>query len=378
MKTPSVLIRYVSFLIYVLILLNFSCKEKSTDPSPPSGIDTTSHIFSSWAVDTLGDGNNSALFDVVITNDSVAYAVGEMYLRDSTGQYDPQIFNLAKWNGVRWELGRIPFVGVCSAVTYPRLRAIWTFGQSRMLVTNGGSLVTYDGTNAIMDCRMNSLLTGALNKIYAVSPQDVYVVGNNGCIVHFNGNSWERMESGTTLPLLDIHGRSASEIYACGSDFTTGRGVVLRYDGTRWTKMVDSFYSNNGFDSTQLFRTQLYGLITSVWTDDRGSLYAAGDYVYRYQNGQWSFVQGIPDNFLYATLFTRSGIHSISGNTYNDYIAVGERTTVMHYNGSTGIQVGPMFRFTNNLQLYSVDMKHSQTIAVGSIVDRAGVLRLRR
>lgn len=142
--------------------------------------------------------------------------------------------------------------------------------------------------------------------------------------------------------------------------------------------MMDSYYTNTGFDSTQLFRTQLYGLITSVWVDEMGTLHAVGDYIYERKNNHWTFSTGIADNFLNATLYTRAGIHRIRGNAFNDFIGVGERMTVMHYNGATGRQVGPAFNFSNRLNLYSVDVKGSLTIAVGWIGDRAGVIFLKR
>ena len=77
-------------------------------------MDTTSHQFT-WQVDTLGDGASSVLYDVAIINDTLAYAVGEMYLRDTLGYFDPNAFNIAKWNGIRWQLKRLPFIGPCSA-----------------------------------------------------------------------------------------------------------------------------------------------------------------------------------------------------------------------------------------------------------------------
>lgn len=181
-------------------------------------LDSTSHNWS-FSVDTLGDAS-SVLYDVAIINDTLAYAVGEMYLRDSTGQIDPQAWNAAKWNGQRWELKRIPFIGPCSAVLYPPIKAIWAFAVDNILVTNGGSIVRYDGTSATMDCGMNSLLTGAINKIYGANPQDVYAVGNAGTIVHFNGSTWQRVESGTDVDIRDIWGgalNNRTEIIAIAS-----------------------------------------------------------------------------------------------------------------------------------------------------------------
>jgi hypothetical protein len=162
-------------------------------------VDTTSHEIS-WTVEYLGDGA-SVLWDVAIISDTLAYAVGEMYLRDSLGNWDLNAYNAARWNGAKWELKRIPFIGPCSAVDYPPIRAIWAFSEDYILVTNGGSIVRYDGRSASMDCRMNSLLVGAINKIFAVAPEDVYAVG-----IHYVNGSWQKLDMGTTLPVQDIWG----------------------------------------------------------------------------------------------------------------------------------------------------------------------------
>jgi hypothetical protein len=166
-------------------------------------LDSTSHIIN-WIVDTLGA--QGVIRDVWVFDRNNAWAVGEIYLNDSTGKPDmANPYNAAQWNGGKWELKRIPFFGSCSAVLYPPLKAIWAFSSTNMLLTNGGSMVTYDGINATMDCRMNSLLTGAINKIYAVNSQNVYAVGNGGNIARYNGSDWTKMTSGTSVDLQDIY-----------------------------------------------------------------------------------------------------------------------------------------------------------------------------
>jgi hypothetical protein len=51
----------------------------------PRTIDTTSHNFT-WEFDTLGGGSSSAWYDDRIINDTLVYAVGGIFIRDSTGQ----------------------------------------------------------------------------------------------------------------------------------------------------------------------------------------------------------------------------------------------------------------------------------------------------
>lgn len=63
-------------------------------------MDTTSHAFT-WQSFTFGDGGGSCtLYDVAIINDTLAYAVGEIYTNGT-------MYNLARWNGQQWELKQL-------------------------------------------------------------------------------------------------------------------------------------------------------------------------------------------------------------------------------------------------------------------------------
>ena len=53
-------------------------------------------------------------------------------------------------------------------------------------------------------------------------------------ILHYDGNSWIEISSGTTAGLNDIWGISSSDIFAVGYE-----GTILHYDGSTW-KELDS------------------------------------------------------------------------------------------------------------------------------------------
>ena len=183
-------------------------------PSGSSGIssnelsvttmDTTSHnfTFESW---TFGENSSSVLYDVAIINENNIIAVGAIYMNDSLGQPDPNAYNVVRWDGSEWTIGRIAFTGGCHII-YPPIRAIWSFSENDIWFASGGSLVHYDGENYNNDCRMNSLLNGAINKIWGSSGNDLYVVGNNGTLIRFNGTLWVRRENVTNLNINDIWG----------------------------------------------------------------------------------------------------------------------------------------------------------------------------
>ncbi len=329
-------------------------------------MDTTSHNFT-WQIDTLGI-TGSTLNDVAIINDTLAYVVGEMYLRDSAGQI--QAYNMAKWNGHVWELKKVPFIGRCSAVPYPPLKAIWAFSGDNILVTNGGSIVRYDGVNATMDCRMNSLLAGAINKIYGANAQDVYIVGNVGTIVHYASGTWQRIESGTDVMLTDVWGTpDGSIVWACGwEDFKPT--VLLRLHGNVAEKAYEEL---NPF---QLRQDSLSGILASVWTPNKNVLYVASHYgTYRCrpdtrgQGKRFSFTSGLLPGFPFR----------MRGNAVNDLFIVGEFSMVAHFNGVNWRYYASLA--DNSRRLHSVAQRGEQVFAVGETLDflsRAVVLRGRR
>jgi hypothetical protein len=127
-----------SQLIPLMLFLSCSCKDDGV-PLPPTKTDTTSHNWS-FSFDTLG-ATASVLSDVAIVNDSLAYAVGEMYLRDSSGQIDPQPYNMARWNGRGWQLMRIQFYTFCGQPgtgSYPA-RSILAFSVADIWIGMNGS-----------------------------------------------------------------------------------------------------------------------------------------------------------------------------------------------------------------------------------------------
>ena len=82
----------ISFILFVLFsFCALTCKkEPPVVPPPPSGPDTTSHNFTFTQYDLGGNAGSSGFKDAAIVNDTLAYAVGEIYTTDSTGRPDPR------------------------------------------------------------------------------------------------------------------------------------------------------------------------------------------------------------------------------------------------------------------------------------------------
>jgi hypothetical protein len=79
-------------------------------------------------------------------------------------------------------------------------------------------------------CWYNPLPQGNnLLAVWGSSRTDVWAAGGAGTLLHFDGQLWEGVESGTNAFLLGLWGTSARDLWACGA-----AGTLLHYDGQRW------------------------------------------------------------------------------------------------------------------------------------------------
>jgi hypothetical protein len=76
-----------------------------------------------------------------------------------------------------------------------------------------------------------------LEAIWGIDNGSIFAVGQNGAIFHFDGYVWEEMESGTTYPLLAVHGRGAQDVYAVGLG-----GTIVHFDGIVWTPLESGVF----------------------------------------------------------------------------------------------------------------------------------------
>ncbi len=333
-------------------------------------LDTTSSAWQ-WALDTLGVMNSYLLDCAIIAPDNI-WVVGELYRNDS-------LFSLSVWNGTTWTLRRVPVPLCPSGIGYFPLRAIYAFDANDIWMTGGGEMIRWDGQTFRGDCSVNSLLQGGLNRIWG-SGSSIYAVGGSGTVVYSpdHGTTWQRQESGTTLALTDMFGATVNDMYAVGLHYGQSRGVVLKKAGPTWETMIEGEILT---DTSQLFRTKLYGITEGVWVDERGIVYTVGNLMYQFKHGKWGYVTSLPENFIGGSNFVRGYLHDVQGNASNDMFIVGERNTIRHYNGNRWQQVGLPYSYTSPILWYRVAVEGNTAVAVGSILDSFGrglVIRLWR
>jgi hypothetical protein len=74
-------------------------------------------------------------------------------------------------------------------------------------------------------------ITSSLSAVWGSGPSDVWAVGTDGAMVHFDGHSWTASKSGTAKSLSAVYGTAKDDVWAVGDD-----GITLHFDGTSWTQ----------------------------------------------------------------------------------------------------------------------------------------------
>ncbi len=353
-------------------------QEDTSSQLQAATLDTTSHIFS-YQTFELGDpltGNGSILYDVALIDANNIWAVGEIYVSDSIGQ--TVIYNAVHWDGNDWELKKVYFPTVCgdtSLTPYPS-RAIYTFEDGKIWMSSSGDKIAIlENGNQINKFCLPASVAMSINRIWGMSSDDVYIVGNSGKIAHYQNGTWQQLTSGAEFPLIDVYSRDGNEIYISGAYTPETKGVLLKGNTNGFSVMINSELINE----SELF-DKLYGELWSVWVDDNGTVYAGGNLLFRYKNNKWNYETSLPENFIGGNpgAYYRGFITSIRGNASNDYIIAGDRNTLKHFNGVSWEQIGLPYSPSSPIIWYNVEQKGNTAVAVGDKGSYAFIILLNK
>jgi photosystem II stability/assembly factor-like uncharacterized protein len=150
--------------------------------------------------------------------------------------------------------------------------------------------------------------------VHGVSPRSVWMVGERGTILHFDGRTVTPFESGTDRTLYGVWGTSDNDLWAVGGK-PGSDGILLHKDENGWTTIpapitVAAFFK--------------------VWGSDGNDVFVCGEggTMLHYDGTTWSIQPtGLSPE---VTLFT------VAGRAPNDVYAVGGfgRGAAIHYDGT--------------------------------------------
>lgn len=348
-----------------LLLVTMGCsdvppvKDDNKPPTDSTGIDSTSHNFTFY-VDTLGDGSSSVLFDVAMINDTLIYTVGEIFKKDSTGDYINPAFAFLQWNSLKWDMKQV-YHDNNLAVT--SIRSILHLNDKEIYFATG-SIYKYDVATQKAP-RVFSRLSlpdpnATIEHMWGIDSKRIYGVGDEGTIVYYDGSKWTQIATNTKLDFKDIWG---------DKDPTTGEYEIFAVasNGPFGTERI--IYRINGGTATEISKDGIQKSTNCIWFKSQKKYYTAG-------GGMWK-----KDNVMSSTAWQTFGsgltpyfIHGIRGQSENDIVAVGSFGELLHYNGKSWKSFRDLPGFFN-LELYAVDIKGDVICAVGNIGSKACVVR---
>jgi hypothetical protein len=190
--------------------------------------------------------------------------------------------------------------------------------------------------------------------VWGSSSSDIFAVGTSGTVVHFDGQTWSPMTSGTQQTLHDVWGSSGSDVWAVGNN-----GTILHYDGSVWSDLsvpgpnpphlsgvwgsssTDVFFVGSGgtiihyTNGSTDWRTVGTGDLFGVWGSSSSDVYAVGS------GGTMLHYDGNPGG-IWTTINTATSVEldAVWGSSSSDIFAVGDYGTIVHYNTSTGVSLG--------------------------------------
>jgi hypothetical protein len=229
-------------------------------------------------------------------SNSDIYAVG-------TGEFS--FFNMHHYDGTDWS-------GV-DCGTLNGLHDVWvSSGKDVFAVGQNGVITHYDGD--VDKWIVNNTGSAILYGVWGSSKDDVFVVGEMGVIYHYNGDSWHLMSSENPY-LMDMYavwGTSADNVYVSGSF-----GEILHYDGN------DTILAHQENDRNIYF--------WDIWGASESDIFAVGSdnhsvngLIVHYDGTSWETL--LSDNV--------DGFNSVWGSAGNDVFIVGTYGAIWHYDGS--------------------------------------------
>lgn len=191
------------------------------------------------------------------------------------------------------------------------LEAVWGDGAGQLYAVGyargRGVIVRHTGQGWELDDPQ--LTTPGLLDIWGSAEGDVFVVGQDGIILHHTSNSdtWSVMASNDAPALHSLWGSAADRVFAVGE-----HGTVLFYDGKRWSTLESATDLN----------------LTAVWGIPRIGVFAAAENgrILRYHDWSWVAAPARPEG---------GDIRSLWANGLSDvYVLTEDVVYPQHFDGS--------------------------------------------
>ena len=273
-------------------------------------------------------------------------------MKDSLGNPDPHAYNAVHWDGSEWTVKKISVLFRGSLIT-PPFEGVFAFSSTDIWFV--GSLPIHgDGTNWTMyDLRTTVDPNLSLSKAWGTSSGNIYFVGRNGSIAHYQNGVWTKIESGTTVDLLDVWGSpDGSIVWVCGENIS--KTILVK---------IQNMMGKIVFEATfpmQRIKNRFYDGLLSLWTNKTNLVYVLTPFnLYRCSDD----TKGDGKELYPKEDYFRGGYLRVRGKSANDIFTCGNKTAIWHYNGFSWYEYEELRN--ENQYLPGLDYKQNIVAAVG-------------
>ena len=324
--------------------------EETSDPVTVTTMDLSSSAFQ-WEVLYFGERNNT-LQSVSIVNENDIWVVGliEVWGWDTLdNEYDYIRYNALHWDGQTWNLISIspPYSGAYDIVHTINDSVVWAGVNVPALFRNG-----------IWSVCENAPHLGWMLDIWGNSLDNTFFTYYGGGIAHYNGSTFQTMNSGTVTDLQDIDGNN-ERVFIAGYSITAGNEkIVLEYNDGSWNKVFNSNLVNGDLSINDYGRFYSVKVLDDVAVISSAAV-ATLKYYYHDQVLDIMPEKSTPLKDCWA-------VRKIDGNAINDLALITEGGEVVHYNGQEYVQIFDYEEeYSKSVCVYGGDFKGDVICAVG-------------
>ena len=142
------------------------------------------------------------------------------------------------FDGESWRQHSTPTIGPVWGVWAVASDDVWAVGGDNVL-GDAPFVLHYDGSEwrTVEIPRLVRPGVSALFKVWGSGPNDIYAVGQNGVILHWEGSEFREMGAGISQDLIGIWGRGPSDITVVGG---RGNAELAHFNGVEWQRAPSS------------------------------------------------------------------------------------------------------------------------------------------
>lgn len=232
------------------------------------------------------------------------------------------------YDGEQWDEWQDLEIPGDTSATSTDINGIWgPSGTTRLVaVGDSGRVWFVDGGAKVLNFTwMKNATPIDLHAVWGTSIDNIYAVGDDFSLLHYNGSTWSEVDTGLSIPSTSddteddfnaVWGTTPDNVFVVGD-----QGTVWHFDGQRWSKpLLPAMYADTAF--------------RAVWGTSKNSVFIGGEdgATMHFDGEHWIGLRATISDHLYA----------FWGTSASDLYAVGNNGAIARHNGIAWAELGPL------------------------------------